>query len=668
MSKICLIYIFVIAFGFSVSADDLSTDTLKTKHLPEVIIKGRRFQNVRAALPIQQFDQIELKQLNATNVTDVAKHFSGVTVKDYGGIGGLKTVSLRGFGAQHTGVSYDGVMIGDIQTGQIDLGRFSLENIADISLTNAQPNDIFQSARTFASSGVICLATISHLSDSTRATVGKATLKTGSFGLLNGSLFLSKSTKKRWNFNLSGEGVVANGKYTFLQNIDPLNPNSIQQEQTRINSDVQSVRAEANALFRSSAKEFFSIKSNLYLSDRGLPGSVVLYNNYSESRLKDNQIFTQFHYQNRNSNLLHRQLFAKINHSESRFTNVNPSIQNEVATENYSQNEYYVSGSLLFRPVSQLSFSTAADGWYNELELNRSTGYERTNSCNRLTGLVNIAGKYTTERVTVGANVLYTHTQEDVAFGKSAANRDKFSPTLRFSVKVLKNDELRIRAFYKNIFRVPSFNELYYQDMGNKNLKPESTNQYNVGFVFHSTRCPIFSELELSIDGYYNQVDNKIIATPKDLFHWSMVNNGKVEIKGVDITALTSISFNKKSQLICRANYTYQKAVDALSSSENFGEQIPYTPFQSGSGSITWVHLGMECGYNLLYSGKRWDGENILANKLNPFAEHSLFASITKNKLKLTGELINLLNTQYEVVRFYPMPRRNFRITASYEF
>ena len=47
----------------------------------------------------------------------------GVTVKDYG-IGGLKTVSVRSLGANHTTVSYDGIALTDVQSGQIDIGRF----------------------------------------------------------------------------------------------------------------------------------------------------------------------------------------------------------------------------------------------------------------------------------------------------------------------------------------------------------------------------------------------------------------------------------------------------------------------------------------------------------------------------------------------------------------
>ena len=54
------------------------------------------------------------------------KRFAGVQVKDYGGVGGMKTVNIRGLGAGHTGVTYDGVQVGDCQSGQVDLSASRL--------------------------------------------------------------------------------------------------------------------------------------------------------------------------------------------------------------------------------------------------------------------------------------------------------------------------------------------------------------------------------------------------------------------------------------------------------------------------------------------------------------------------------------------------------------
>ncbi len=85
---------------------------------------------IKATSPLQILTIKEIETTGITSVADAVRRFTGVTVKDYGGIGGLKTVSLRGFGAQHTVVAYDGITLNDAQAGMIDISRFSLNNVS----------------------------------------------------------------------------------------------------------------------------------------------------------------------------------------------------------------------------------------------------------------------------------------------------------------------------------------------------------------------------------------------------------------------------------------------------------------------------------------------------------------------------------------------------------
>ena len=103
----------------------------------------------RETIPAQTLGGKELERLNTLSVADAMRFFSGVQIKDYGGIGGLKTVNVRSLGTNHTAVLIDGIQIGNAQNGQVDLGRFSLDDVAEISLYNGQKSDIFQSAGEF---------------------------------------------------------------------------------------------------------------------------------------------------------------------------------------------------------------------------------------------------------------------------------------------------------------------------------------------------------------------------------------------------------------------------------------------------------------------------------------------------------------------------------------
>jgi outer membrane cobalamin receptor len=99
-------------------AQEQKVDTTHIYNIPEVTVtEPYQVRDVRSAVPTQSLSREQMHSLNALQLSDAIKHFAGVTVKDYGGIGGLKTVSIRSLGAEHTAVSYDGVAVTDFQTG-----------------------------------------------------------------------------------------------------------------------------------------------------------------------------------------------------------------------------------------------------------------------------------------------------------------------------------------------------------------------------------------------------------------------------------------------------------------------------------------------------------------------------------------------------------------------
>ena len=92
--------------------------------------------------PVQTLSHADMERLGIRDMGDALKRFAGVQVKDYGGVGGMKTVNIRGLGSWSlTGVVYDGVQVGDCQSGQVDLSRFTLDNISLISLQIGQDDN-----------------------------------------------------------------------------------------------------------------------------------------------------------------------------------------------------------------------------------------------------------------------------------------------------------------------------------------------------------------------------------------------------------------------------------------------------------------------------------------------------------------------------------------------
>ena len=113
----------------------LTAQNRKDRHLSSAEVLGVRADaSVASAAPVQKLDTASIRRMGVTSTADALRRFAGVNLRDYGGAGGLKTVSVRGLGAQHTVVVYDGVTVSNAQQGQIDLGRFSLDRLAGVEL------------------------------------------------------------------------------------------------------------------------------------------------------------------------------------------------------------------------------------------------------------------------------------------------------------------------------------------------------------------------------------------------------------------------------------------------------------------------------------------------------------------------------------------------------
>lgn len=91
-----------------------TVDSTKTYHIEEVSVSAQRIR--KEVIPVQMLAGEELQKLSVHSVADAIRYFSGIQIKDYGGIGGLKTVNIRGLGTQHVGVFYDGVQLGNAIT------------------------------------------------------------------------------------------------------------------------------------------------------------------------------------------------------------------------------------------------------------------------------------------------------------------------------------------------------------------------------------------------------------------------------------------------------------------------------------------------------------------------------------------------------------------------
>ncbi|MDE6116788.1 MAG: TonB-dependent receptor, partial [Duncaniella sp.] len=249
----------------------------------------------------------------------------------------------------------------------------------------------------------------------------------------------------------------------------------------------------------------------------------------------------------------------------------------------------------------------------------------------------------------------------------------RLSPSLSFSVQPWREEMLFVRGMYKSTFRVPSFNDLYYDRLGSRTLRPEKADEYDIGITWSKSLFPAMDYLSLTVDGYINNVRDKIVAFPST-YVWRMANYGKVRINGLDVTLATAFSLPYDMSISMSAAYTFQKAIDLTDpTSKSYKDQLPYTPVHSGNAALTFKTPYVTVGYSLVGVGKRYYlAQNIPVNEIAGYVEQNLTLSrefqFRNVNFAIRGELINIADKQYDVIKYYPMPGRSWRVVANVKF
>lgn len=570
-------------------------------------------------------------------------------------------------GTNHVGVFYDGIELGNAQNGTVDLGRFSLDNMESVTLYNGQKSAIFQPAKDFGSSGSIYLQTRTPQFEEGKKYNVRASFKTGSFGVANPSVLWEQKLGQRISSSFSAEYLHSSGKYKFTYRMQE----GYDTTAVRQNGDLNALRVEGG-LFGQLKQGYWKAKAYLYNSERGYPGAIVRNKFSHEDRQWDTNFFTQGTFKKDFTQWYSLLANAKYAYDYLHYL-ADPKKDESLMYVNnhYYQQEVYTSVANRFNLFPWWEASFSADYQFNLLNADlRDFVYPR-----RHTLLASIATAMRFKQVELQASLLETFVH-DTSSGTPAPDKQKLTPSFFVSWRPFPQSGLNLRGFYKRIFRMPTLNDLYYTFIGNINLEPEFTTQYDLGFTYSRTfNSTWLRSLEVQTDVYYNEVENKIVATPtSNFFRWTMVNLGNVEIRGVDVALQTGWKIGRDLTVSNRINYTYQRAQDFTDpKSEFYGGQIPYIPWHSGSAVVNLQWHSWEANYSFIYTGERYSSQaNIPYNYQLPWYTSDFSVSkglkVWKGDLKLTLEVNNLLNQQYEVVICYPMPGTNFKLIAQYNF
>ena len=658
--KYCLIAICTLCFHLETQGQVLS-DTMRSKDIPQVTVTSDRTVNSNSVTTSKKADAQLMQATGTLQVSDVLKYFSGATVKDYGGVGGLKTVSVRGLGASHTAVAYDGIIITDNQTGQIDLGKFSGSQAESVRMVSGPDNDMLQPAALAAQAAVISVNTRRPDLENCNSK-SSAQLKYGSFNTLSAQSESAFKAGKKNDVSLKGEWLKTDGDYPYTQS-----NGASSSQMRRENSDVQRLRIEGALFSGLSENTTLTTRAYWFQSQQGLPANILYNENAARERLWNRNGFVQSTLTSSISRRLTLRFNAKYGITYTRY--LDPKVSNtQGKTDNrYTEQEGYLSGIALNRITDFLSASFGVDGRLSNLDGNGTQQAQPT----RYTVNSTTAIKYASERLTLTGRLNHVVTKEKTKLRQAAESYNHLSPTAGINWLAWPAAGMHLRASYSNTFRLPTFNDLYFEQIGRRDLKPEQASVTSAGIIIENEASGIW--YSVYADAYNSDVKDRIMAVPgKNTAVWMMKNIGLVTTHGLE-TGLELRSLQGSIRPALLVSYTYQRSMDKTDSNgTTWNHQLPYTPRHSAS-AVTWIetpYVNASC--NLLYSGEYYcNGYNGPEYRMPSYYEIGCSVwrefRIRSIELSLKAECINLTDSRYELVRNYPMPGRQVRISATIE-
>lgn len=641
-----------------------SNDSIRT--LEEFEVSARAVsETTKSSTPVFGLDAREMRSRGILNISDAMRRLPGVTLKDYGGAGGMKTVAVRGLGAQHTGVSIDGVPISDARSGQIDLSRYSLDNLSGIRLLIGDGDDIFIPARNASTPSLLEISTQTINFSSTFRHRLTARLNAGSFKHFGGYLNWQYTPSGKFSMGINGEYIYAKNNYPFtLHNINLIT------HERRNNSRMKSATGDLNICWRPTGRVDFHAKAHYYDSDRQLPGQVRYYTNFSRETLHERNFFAQAGMRSRLSSVMSLRADLKYNWDNSSYRD--PSYPGGVRDADYYQREAYATATVMAAPHSDWVMAYAAD--YVNTSLTTFQVNNPDKHPLRHTIYQTLTVRFNNGRLAATGRLLHTLAHNTTRTGTSARDAKRLSPSLSASFKLLPAENIYIRASYKDIFRLPTFTESYYLRLGNAELRPETTSQFNIGATWESNSgIGKGVSVRLTADGYVNLIRDMIVAVPYNMFIWNNINIGKATAKGIDVTANIAIPLGIRQVLTLNGNWSWQRVLNRTNpKSSYYGYQPAYMPVNSGAGSITWENPWVDVTLSGTGVSSRWStSQHSDDTRIDGYADFNLtlqrsFRLPRSQSLDLRLDLRNLLNTQYEVIRLYPMPRFNYMLSITW--
>lgn len=602
-----------------------------------MVVTANRFEQPKSSVIAStdvitkaQIDQLQLKTL-----TEALKWLPGIQVTNNGGQGQSSDVYIRGNSSSHIIVLLNGVRIGSSTLGSANFSAIPLTGVEKIELVRGARAAIYGAD---AIGGVINIVTDV---DNTGENSVQANIGFGSDGYkqANAGGYTRIGGNGWFKFGVNAED--ADGFDATDETYTPSQPDKDGFERYDISLEVGS---KLNEHWKGRLSGFYHDSKSEYEAYIGQDSS---FNNFLSPDEQESKLYNiagqlEYAYSNWFSSLTiaqNRDESVQLNGEFPGSTIVTDRFMaNWLASFEVDEN-FKVLGGLEYLEDS-VSDSKIYNLWDSKFQ-----NYDREERKN-IAGYVSFLAQI--EKLALEASV--RHDDNDV-YGEYT--------TWQFGSAYNVSQYFRLIASAGTAFKTPTYNDLYWPDYGNPNLKPEESFGYEAGFEAYS------DYVDVRVVGYRSEIDNLISYQGKGVD----LESSNATIKGVEI----SVSFDT-------GPFSHSVSVDLLDSDNpvnvaSFGQpaQIESKKLNRRAEEVykwlvSYAYNDFQTDLAYMYQGERFDDTKNLT-KLDSYSlvDISLSYDVTE-KLKMQAKVSNLFDEDYETVATYNTQERAYYLNARYQF
>lgn len=222
---------------------------------------------------------------------------------------------------------------------------------------------------------------------------------------------------------------------------------------------------------------------------------------------------------------------------------------------------------------------------------------------------------------------------------------------------------LLLNAQVSHNYRLPTFNDRYWETLGKPDLLPEYSWNAELGATLPLSIRQL--TLETGLHAFTNWVDNWILWSPNDAGLWRPDNVDRVWARGVEARLKAQYPIGNGS-LHLRGNYAFTRSIrTAGSDPTTVGKQLLYTPTHQANAAF----IAQYAQHQLLYQ-HQWTGSRFIDNantqRLPFFQVANLRYTYTwtapRSQWSFYAQVYNLYGEEYQVVNARPMPWQQVEI------